>query len=426
MKISAILAAVENGGFDKTFESLYRDTVRPRARYGKLLADFLERYGDREGLLFSVPGRTEISGNHTDHNNGCVLAASVDIDIIAVAAKTEGMTVRIKSEGYPEDTVDCTSPDPKKVRKGSSSALVTGICDAFARKGYAFGGFDACTSSDVLTGSGLSSSAAFEVMCARIMSQLYNEGKVPPMELAMAGQYAENVYFGKPCGLMDQAACACGGFLYIDFEDPASPKTEKLSLDPEKSGYTFCIVNTGGNHVDLTDDYAAVPKEMHACAALMGKKVLRECDEAEFVSRISYMRANVGDRAILRALHYFGENKRVEAQRAALKGGDADSFFRLVTESGRSSFEFLQNVFTTRNVSEQGISLALALSERFGAVCRVHGGGFAGTIQAYVPTANVEAYREAINNVFGKNACMLLRIRPYGASVVDQSGVKES
>ncbi|MBQ9793872.1 MAG: galactokinase, partial [Clostridia bacterium] len=181
-----------------------------------------------------------------------------------------------------------------------------------------------------------------------------------------------------------------------------------------------------GNHVDLTDDYAAVPKEMHACAALMGKKVLRECDEAEFVSRISYMRANVGDRAILRALHYFGENKRVEAQRAALKGGDADSFFRLVTESGRSSFEFLQNVFPTRNVSEQGISLALALSERFGAVCRVHGGGFAGTIQAYVPTANVEAYREAINNVFGKNACMLLRIRSYGASVVDQSGVKES
>ena len=211
-------------------------------------------------------------------------------------------------------------------------------------------------------------------------------------------------------------------FVMVSVDDSMSDATAFM----EKAGYTFCIVNTGGNHVDLTDDYAAVPKEMHACAALMGKKVLRECDEAEFVSRISYMRANVGDRAILRALHYFGENKRVEAQRAALKGGDADTFFRLVTESGRSSFEFLQNVFTTRNVSEQGISLALALSERFGAVCRVHGGGFAGTIQAYVPTANVEAYREAINNVFGKNACMLLRIRPYGASVVDQSGVKES
>ena len=425
MLISAILSAVENGGFDQTFLALYRDTVRPAARYGKLLREFLERYGDREGLLFSVPGRTEISGNHTDHNNGCVLAASVDIDIIAVAAKSEGMTVRIKSEGYPEDTVDCSSPDPAKVRKGSSSALVAGICDAFGKKGYAYGGFDACTSSDVLTGSGLSSSAAFEVMCARIMSQLYNEGKVPAMELALAGQYAENVYFGKPCGLMDQAACACGGFLYIDFADPASPITEKLALDPEKYGYTFCIVNTGGNHVDLTDDYAAVPKEMHAGATLMGKKVLRECDEEDFVSRISYMRANVGDRAVLRALHYFGENKRVEEQRAALKREDGETFFRLVTESGRSSFEFLQNVYTTRNVSEQGISLALAISQRFGSVCRVHGGGFAGTVQAYVPTENVEAYREAISSIFGKNACMLLRIRPYGASAVFADGVKE-
>ncbi len=425
MLISAIRAAVETGAFDQTFQALYHDTRRPRARYSKLLGEFLERYGDKEGILFSVPGRTEISGNHTDHNNGCVLAASVDIDIIAVAAKSDSMTVRIKSEGYPEDTVDCTFPDPASVRKGSSSALVAGICDAFGKKGYAYGGFDACTSSDVLTGSGLSSSAAFEVMCGRILSQLFNDGKVPPMELAKAGQYAENVYFGKPCGLMDQAACACGGFLYIDFADPASPVTEKLTLDPEKYGYTFCIVGTGGNHVDLTDDYAAVPKEMHACAALMGKKVLRECEEADFVSRISYMRANVGDRAVLRALHYFGENKRVEAQRTALKADDANTFFSLVKESGRSSFEYLQNVYTTRNVSEQGISLALAISERFGAVCRVHGGGFAGTIQAYVPTQNVQAYREAISSIFGKNACMLLRIRPYGASAVFANEIQE-
>jgi len=213
--------------------------------------------------------------------------------------------------------------------------------------------------------------------------------------------------------------------LYIDFEDPKAPKTEKLALDPEKAGYTFCIVNTGGNHVDLTDDYAAVPKEMHACAALMGKKVLRECDETEFVSRIGYMRANVGDRAILRALHYFAENKRVLAQRSALKAGDASAFFANVTESGRSSFEYLQNVYSNRNVAEQGISLALAISERFGAVCRVHGGGFAGTIQAYVPSAQAEAYREAIGAIFGKNACMFLRIRPYGASAVSAEGVKE-
>ncbi len=425
MLTSEIKVAVRNGAFDNTFVSLYNDTARPRARYTKLLDDFLALYGDRECILFSVPGRTEISGNHTDHNNGCVLAASVDIDIIAVASATDDFVVRLKSEGYPEDVIDCASPDPQKVRKGTSSALVAGICDAFAQKGYAYGGFVAVTTSDVLTGSGLSSSAAFEVMCARILSELYNGGKVPPMQLAMAGQYAENVYFGKPCGLMDQAACACGGFLFIDFADPKNPVTEKLSLDPEAFGYTFCIVNTGGSHVDLTDDYAAVPKEMHACAALMGKKVLRECNEDEFVSRIGYMRANVGDRAVLRALHYFAENKRVLAQRDALKKNDASAFFANVTESGRSSFEYLQNVYSNRNVAEQGISLALAISERFGAVCRVHGGGFAGTIQAYVPSAQAQSYRDAIGAIFGKNACMFLRIRPYGASAVSAEGVKE-
>ena len=425
MLTSAIKAAVQNGAFDNTFTSLYGDTVRPRARYTKLLDEFLDLYGDRESVLISVPGRTEISGNHTDHNNGCVLAASVDIDIISVASATDDNIIRLKSEGYPEDTIDVSAPDPRKVRKGSSSALVAGICDAFAQKGYAYGGFVAVTTSDVLTGSGLSSSAAFEVMCARVQSELYNGGNVPPMQLAIAGQYAENVYFGKPCGLMDQAACACGGFLFIDFADPKSPVTEKLSLDPEKFGYTFCIVNTGGSHVDLTDDYAAVPKEMHACAALMGKKVLRECDETEFLSRIGYMRANVGDRAILRALHYFAENKRVLAQRDALKKGDADTFFANVTASGKSSFEYLQNVYSNRNVAEQGISLALAISERFDAVCRVHGGGFAGTIQAYVPAQKASAYRDAIGAIFGKNACMFLRIRPYGASAVSAEGVKE-
>ncbi len=425
MLVSALQNAVKRGDYDRTFSALYQDLNRQRERWLTLLNTFRERYGDLDAALFSVPGRTEISGNHTDHNNGCVLAASVDIDIIAVAAATEESVIRIKSEGYPEDVVDCADPDPKTVRKGSSSAIVAGICDAFRKKGYAYGGFVACTTSDVLTGSGLSSSAAFEVMCGRILSELYNSGSVPPMQLAMAGQYAENVFFGKPCGLMDQAACACGGFLYIDFADPSAPVTEKLSLDPEREGYTFCIVNTGGNHVDLTDDYAAVPKEMHACAALMGKKVLRECAEEDFCARIGYLRGLVGDRAILRALHYFGENRRVEQQRAALKAGDCTAFLRLVTESGRSSFQYLQNVYTTKNVSEQGLSLALALSERYGAICRVHGGGFAGTIQAYVPAEQVLSYRDAIEAVFGKGACLLLRIRPYGASALSESGVKE-
>ena len=418
MLASELESAVDRGAFDSVFSTLYRDVARAKARWTALIQTFRAQYGDREAVLLSVPGRTEVSGNHTDHNNGCVLAASVDVDIIAVAAKNAGNEIRVKSKGYPEDVVTCTELDPAKARKGSSSALLSGICDAFRREGLAYGGFVACTTSQVLTGSGLSSSAAFEVLCGKILSVLYNGDTVPAMKLAQAGQYAENVFFGKPCGLMDQAACACGGFLYIDFADPSAPVTEQLSFDPEKESYTFCIVNTGGNHADLTADYAAIPAEMRSVAAFLGKRVLRECDEADFVSRLAEARSAVGDRAVLRALHFFAENRRVEQQREALKAGNGKQFFRLVTESGLSSFRFLQNVYTPKNPAEQGISLALAISERFGAVCRVHGGGFAGTIQAYVPTEQAEAYREAIDGIFGKSACMLLRVRPVGAATL--------
>lgn len=422
MLATELLSAVSGGAFDTAFSALYRDTARAKTRWTALLQRFLAQYGDREAVLVSVPGRTEISGNHTDHNNGCVLAASVDVDIIAVASKNEGGEIRVKSEGYPEDVVNCASLDPAKAKKGSSSALLSGICDAFRRDGLAYGGFVACTTSEVLPGSGLSSSAAFEALCAKILSILYNSDAVPAMKLAQAGQYAENVFFGKPCGLMDQAACACGGFLYIDFADPSAPVTEQLSFDPEKEGYTFCIVNTGGNHADLTADYAAIPAEMRSVAAFLGKRVLRECDEADFVSRIAAARSAVGDRAVLRALHFFAENRRVKKQREALKAGDGKTFFRLVTESGLSSFRFLQNVYAPHAPKEQGISLALAISERFGAVCRVHGGGFAGTVQAYVPTTQVEAYREASDGIFGASACMLLRVRPVGAVALSPDG----
>ena len=415
MLASQLETAVDRGAFDTAFSVLYRDTARAKARWTALLQTFRTRFGDREAVLLSVPGRTEISGNHTDHNNGCVLAASVDVDIIAVAAKCEGTEIRVKSEGYPEDAIDCAELDPSKATKGSSAALLSGLCDAFRREGLSYGGFVACTSSEVLPGSGLSSSAAFEVLCGKILSVLYNGDAVPAMKLAQAGQYAENVFFGKPCGLMDQAACACGGFLYIDFADPSAPVTEQLAFDPEKEGYTFCIVNTGGNHVDLTADYAAIPAEMRSVAACLGKKVLRECEEADFVSRIPEIRNAVGDRAVLRALHFLAENRRVEKQREALKTGDGKQFFRLVTDSGLSSFRFLQNVYAPHNPAEQGISLALAISERFDAVCRVHGGGFAGTVQAYVPTEQAEAYRETMDGIFGDGACMLLRVRPVGA-----------
>ena len=425
MLATELESAVSGGSLDTAFSALYRDPAQARKRWTNLLRTFRERYGDREVLLVSVPGRTEISGNHTDYNNGCVLAASVDLDVIAVAAKTDEPVVRIKSEGFDEDVVDISDPNPEAVRKGTSASLIAGVCDAFRREGLAFGGSVACTTSGVLPGSGLSSSAAFEVLCGKLLSELYNGGKVPAMQLAKAGQYAENLFFGKPCGLMDQAACACGGFLYIDFADPANPVTEKLSFDPEREGYTFCIVNTGGSHVDLTADYAAVPAEMRAVAAALGKRVLRECDETALLSRLPAVRASVGDRAVLRALHFFAENRRVGLQRDALKNGDGKTFFRLVTESGRSSFMYLQNVYAPGNPAEQGISLALALSERFGAVCRVHGGGFAGTIQAYVPTELAHAYRETVEGVFGAGSCMLLRVRPFGAVAVTAAGVRE-
>ena len=426
MQVSHLIKAVNDGQFDKSIIALYpeKDILNRRERITTLAENFMSLYGDLEVTLFSVPGRTELSGNHTDHNNGRVLAASVDIDIIAIASKVEGDEVRIKSVGYREDIVDISNPNPENVRKGSSSAIIAGIADYFNKNGYKSGGFYAHTTSDVMTGSGLSSSAAFEVICARIFSEFYNDGKVTAMELAKAGKYAENVFFGKPCGLMDQAACASGGCLWMDFENSADPKTEKIEFDISKYGYSLCIVNTGGNHADLTDDYASVPAEMHSVAALMGKQTLRSRDEEDFMGRISYMRSIVGDRAIMRAMHYFAENHRVDKQKAALKNGNIEEYFSLVKQSGDSSFRFLQNVYTNQNVFEQGISLALAITERFGATCRVHGGGFAGTIQAYIKNELVHDYKKTIESVFGENACNVYTIRPYGAAVVTENEIK--
>lgn len=427
MKATELIKSIENGSYDRVFSSLYpnKDLSDRKERIINLAKDFCQLYGDMETVLFSVPGRTELIGNHTDHNNGKVIAASVDIDIIAIAAKCESETVRIKSVGYREDTVDISDPTPDSVRKGSSSAIIAGIADYFRKHNYNYGGFCAYTTSDVMTGSGLSSSAAFEVMVARIFSEFYNNGDIALMELAKAGKYAENEFFGKPCGLMDQAACASGGCLWMDFENNLEPKTEKLDIDLSKYGYRLCIINTGGNHADLTDDYAAVPAEMKSIAALMGKQVLRSCDEADFMGRISYMRSIVGDRAIMRAMHFFGENKRIDSQKNAILQGDFDTYLKNITDSGNSSFKFLQNVYTTKNSSEQGISLALAMTESFGAVCRVHGGGFAGTIQAYIPEEKVSEYKAYIENVFGENSCQVYTIRPFGAAAVYENKIKD-
>jgi len=427
MQVTQLIKTIENGNYDNSVAALYpnKDLAGRKARILKLAEDFKELYGDLDVTLFSVPGRTELSGNHTDHNNGCVVAASVDIDIIAIAAKCDKAEVRIKSVGYHEDVVDISNPNPDQVRKGSSSAIIAGIADYFGKHGYSYGGFCAYTTSDVMTGSGLSSSAAFEVMVARIFSEFYNNGEIALMELAKAGKFAENVFFGKPCGLMDQAACASGGCLWMDFEDSLNPKTEKIDFDLSKYGYRLCIVNTGGNHADLTDDYASVPAEMKSVAALMGKQTLRQCDENDFMGRISYMRSIVGDRAIMRAMHFFAENKRVNMQKQALKEGRIADFFNLVAASGNSSFKFLQNVYTSKNVEEQGISLALALTENCGVCGRVHGGGFAGTIQSFVPADKVDGYKKTMEAVFGENSCQVYTIRPYGAAAVYEDRIKD-
>jgi len=414
---------INEGKLDAALSSLYgkEKLALARARYISAINEFESRYGsDREIALFSVSGRSELSGNHTDHNFGRVIAASIDLDIIAVASPSDNSVIRIKSEGFPEDVIDFSDYNaPRAEGFGSSAAIIAGMSEGIAKNGFAIGGFDAYTTSSVLKGSGLSSSAAFEDMVGTILSHLYNDGKIDNVLIAKIAQYAENEFFGKPCGLMDQVACAAGGIVAIDFADPTAPVIEKLDFDITEAGYNLCIINTGGNHADLTGDYAAVPAEMKAVAAHFGKKVLRELSAEEVISEIPSLREKVGDRAILRALHFFNENKRVEAQVEALKANDIDSFFDGVLASGRSSFCYLQNVYTTKNVSEQGLSLALCLCDGFlsgkKAAFRVHGGGFAGTVQAFVPADEVDSFKALMDSAFGKDACLVLRVRRDGA-----------
>jgi len=414
---------INEGKLDAALSSLYgkEKLALARARYISAINEFESRYGsDLEIALFSVSGRSELSGNHTDHNFGRVIAASIDLDIIAVASPSDNSVIRIKSEGFPEDVIDFSDYNaPRAEGFGSSAAIIAGMSEGIAKNGFAIGGFDAYTTSSVLKGSGLSSSAAFEDMVGTILSHLYNDGKIDNVLIAKIAQYAENEFFGKPCGLMDQVACAAGGIVAIDFADPTAPVIEKLDFDITEAGYNLCIINTGGNHADLTGDYAAVPAEMKAVAAHFGKKVLRELSAEEVISEIPSLREKVGDRAILRALHFFNENKRVEAQVEALKANDIDSFFDGVLASGRSSFCYLQNVYTTKNVSEQGLSLALCLCDGFlsgkKAAFRVHGGGFAGTVQAFVPADEVDSFKALMDSAFGKDACLVLRVRRDGA-----------
>ena len=422
MNTSMTKAHISAGKLDSTLAYIYGEAALAyqKQRYITAIDEFEKIYGDGEITLYSVAGRSELSGNHTDHNHGCVVAASIDLDIIAVARQRDDGVIRIKSEGFPEDVVDTAKyTAPVEAKFGTSESIIAGMCAGFVKDGYAIGGFDAYTTSNVLKGSGLSSSAAFEDMVGNILSHMYNDGKVDNIEIAKLSQYAENVFFGKPCGLMDQVACAVGGIVAIDFADPKAPIIDKLDFDLSAKGYNLCIVNTGGNHADLTDDYASVPAEMKAVAAHFGKSVLREIDRDTLVKEIPALRQKVGDRAILRALHFLGENERVAKQKKALIDGDLDAFFDNVIASGKSSFCYLQNVYTTKNLTEQGLSLALCLAESYlsdkKAAWRVHGGGFAGTIQSFVPSSDVEGYRALMDSVFGEGKCIVLRIRPVGA-----------
>ncbi len=423
MKTAELKSALLGGAFDARFAYIYGESAvaAQRVRYANAVDAFASIYGtDREATLYSVAGRSELSGNHTDHNHGCVIAASIDLDIIAVASPTDTHVIRVKSEGFREDVVDFDAfSQPRTVCEGHSDELIAGMVAGFRKEGHRVGGFDAYTTSNVLKGSGISSSAAFEDMIGNILSHLYNDGKVDNVEIAKLAQYAENHFFGKPCGLMDQVACAVGGIVAIDFADPTQPIIEKVDFDITAAGYNLCIVNTGGNHADLTDDYASIPAEMKSVAAHFGKPFLREVSQEELIAAIPALRKTVGDRAILRALHFLAENRRVGAQKAALSAGDLDGFFENVIASGRSSFCYLQNVYTSKNLTEQGLSLALCLAESTlgdkKAAWRVHGGGFAGTIQAFVPTEEVEHFRAVMDAAFGEGRCMVLRIRPVGA-----------
>ncbi len=414
---------IANGGIDGTLKHIYGEAAveRQKARYSAAIDEFSTLYGaDSEITLYSVAGRSELSGNHTDHNHGCVVAASIDLDIIAVASPTKESVIRIKSEGFPEDTVDFSKyTSPIKEKFCTSESIIAGMVQGFIKDGYKVGGFNAYTTSNVLKGSGLSSSAAFEDMVGNILNHLYNDGGVDNVEIAKLAQYSENVFFGKPCGLMDQVACAVGGIVAIDFENPKAPSIRKVDFDISAAGYNLCIVNTGGNHADLTDDYASVPAEMKAVAAYFGKEVLRGLDEKAIIEKIPELRERLGDRAVLRAFHFLAENERVMKQTDALMKGDLDAFFAEVLASGKSSFCYLQNIYTTKNVTEQGLSLALCLAEQYLAgkrsAWRVHGGGFAGTIQAFVPACEVEGFRTLMDSVFGEGKCIVLRIRPEGA-----------
>ena len=411
---------LKQGKHDEVLKKLYIDDHvldYQRERYIGALDEFEKIFGTSEVEIYSASGRCEVGGNHTDHQHGMVIATAINQDAIAVVNKSDDGKIHVFSRGYDEVEIDINDLEPHYAEESDTDAFVRGVAGALSRRGCKVGGFNAYVSNDVLVGAGLSSSACFEIILGSVINGLFNDGKIDPVVIAQAGQEAENDYVGKPCGLMDQMASSVGGLVHLDLEDPTAPKVEKLDFDMEKHNYSLCIVDTKASHSDGADDYASIPEEMKKVAKFFGKKYLREVDENEFFPQISGLRAVLGERCILRAYHFFEEERRVMEEVEALKEGNMEVFLKLVKESGDSSFKYLQNVYNSNHVQKQTMGIALAASEKIlgsHGVCRIHGGGFAGTIEVFVENSFVDEYKRRMDKLFGRNACHILKIRQEG------------
>ena len=420
----SIIFKIQSGDFDDRLLDIYVDENvldYQKERYIKAIKKYEELYGEGEVEIYSAPGRSEVGGNHTDHQRGQVLACGLNLDVIAIVSKTNDDIIKIVSDDYNIKDINVNDLSKKDSEENTSESLIRGVAKRLKDEGYKVGGFKTFMTSDVLRGSGMSSSAAFEVAIGTIISGLYNNMEISPVFIAQASQYAENVYFGKPSGLMDQMASSVGSLVNIDFKDTKNPVIRKVDVDFAKFSHSLCIVDTKGSHADLTPEYAAVPIDMKKVAAYFGKEVLREVDEDKFYANISDIREKVGDRPVVRAMHFFFDHNTVTKEVNALEAGDFEEFKKHISASGNSSFKYLQNVYPASDVANQGLSVGLGVSERIldgkGAV-RVHGGGFAGTIQAFVPNDMVSEYREEMDKLFGEGSCHVLKVRKYGGMKV--------
>lgn len=425
IQISVLKEQVTSGSLDEHLCKVYGPQVELaalRARLLRLLNTYENEFGgDRAVGLFSGPGRTEIGGNHTDHQHGCVLAAAVDLDAVACAAPNGSSIVRIRSKGYPALEVDLRDSRLHVEERSTSAALVRGVAVRMMEMGYQLGGFDAVVQSTVLGGSGLSSSAAYEVLIGVIFNDFFCQGALNPVQIAQIGQYAENVFFGKPCGLMDQLASSVGGVVSIDFQNPAQPVVKRIAYDLTQSGYELCIIDSGADHADLTDEYAAIPQEMRAVAQYFGADYLRDVDPQQLWRELVQVREKTGDRAVLRAIHFFADNTYAYREAERLEDDDFPGFLEYINRSGQSSAERLQNLYCIAKPQQQAVGITIAVARQLldgdGAV-RVHGGGFAGTVQAFVPKANIERFRIGMEAVLGKGCCHFLKIRPMGGTAL--------